>query len=117
MYYSQELLNMNNPEEYKFALEMLYICSKPKDPQIVMLYNKEFGVHSKEDERELNWAKVQINVVNSCIECLEDKLKNISLDVDEIVCKIPGDCYYPYIKAVKKGSENKPKKEKKMVYV
>ncbi|GBE19553.1 hypothetical protein BMS3Abin17_00277 [archaeon BMS3Abin17] len=115
--YRRELLNMKNPEEYRFALKLMHKSSVIKDPAIAMLYFKEFGVHSEEDKRELDWAKIQINVINSCVGSLEERLKTIPEDIDEVIYRIPGDCFLPHIKAIKKGSENKPKDKRKRIYI
>lgn len=111
------MLNIKNPEEYRLALRMMYLCESPKDPEVVVLYHKEFGVHSWEDKNNLNWAESQLRVRDSYIKTFEEKLKKAPKGFDEIIAKLPEDIYWPYLKAIKKGSEKKPKDQRKSLVI
>ena len=60
-FYRTELLDMKNPEEYRFAVDLLFHSTMPKEcsPHLNFLYYKEFGPHEKfeqaEKDLELFW--------------------------------------------------------------
>jgi hypothetical protein len=60
-FYQTELLDMKNPSEYRFAVELLFHSTMPKEcnPHLNFLYYKEFGPHEKfkeaEKDLELFW--------------------------------------------------------------
>ncbi len=116
-FYKKELLNMKDSNERKLVITLDYEGSKPRDPEIVFLYYEEFGTHSKSDESELNWAKIQLDIREGHAKDLTKKLDGMPKDVDEVVKILPGNMYWTYVKARRNGSENKSKDEIVSVFI
>jgi hypothetical protein len=82
--YRQELLNLNNPEEYRFALEIAFNSCKPPDPLLTWMYYKEFGPREKLEEAERD-----LHMISSLAKSLRKSLENAPEDVKEMRTDLP----------------------------
>lgn len=49
-YFQTELLDLNNKENYRFIVDLLFHCEKPVSPDVEYAYYQEFGHKDKFEE-------------------------------------------------------------------
>ncbi len=88
MFYTQELMNLKNPEEYRTALHiMFHSLLEPKDLFITYKYYKEFGPEEKLKETEEMLDRVY-SMLDSYKKSLEERLRGLSFE-GKIVDMVP----------------------------
>ncbi|NIP40588.1 MAG: hypothetical protein GTN39_03640 [Candidatus Aenigmarchaeota archaeon] len=100
--YTQELLNLDNPEEYRLALEIEFHSANPPTPDIEWAYYKEFGPREKFEE-----ADSKLRIISEIAKNLRKELESSPENVTEVRKYIPEWGTYVFARRKREETDSK----------